>query len=75
MKQLISEASIKQNIFLVSFAGIALKLEKVGPIFSSFNSCPSILAIRYNRREETVSMPKYNIVLKNKTETLFWGFN
>ena len=28
-------------VFVIS-AGIALKLEKVGPVFSSFNPCPPI---------------------------------
>ena len=57
MKQLISKGSIKHNIFLVSFAGIALKLEKVGPTVQSI----SIIAIRYKRQQETVSMFKYSV--------------
>ena len=48
----------------VIFADMTLELERVGPIFSSVNQCPS-LAICSNRRQETVSMPKF--VLNNKT--------
>ena len=44
-KQIPSE-SINENFFWegggVIFAGIALKLEKVGPVVSSFNSCSSL---------------------------------
>ena len=38
------------------FAGIALKLEKVGPVVSSFNSCSSL---PLDDRTETVPMPNY----------------
>ena len=51
-------------IFLVIFAGIALKLENVGPIFSSLNLCPSLIAISYNRQQETVSMRKCSVKLQ-----------
>jgi len=120
IKQILSENTNHYNCYRdFFFAGITLKLEKVGPIFSSFNPCPSlltlgtrgifsratesfvssaasrhvfdrrpktrgavhflrldrnrkprnekplaprvILAIRSNRRQETVSMPKYNL--------------
>ena len=40
MKQMSSE-STKHDLFLVIFAGIASKLEKVGSTFSTFNPCPS----------------------------------
>ena len=33
---------INNNKFLVIFAAIPFKLEQVGPIFSSFNPCPSL---------------------------------
>ena len=42
---------------LVIFAGRALKLEKVGPIFSDFMST---FAIQSKRRQETVSRRKYS---------------
>ena len=118
IKQILSGNTNRDNFFVIFFAGIALKLEKVGQIFSSFNPCPSlltlgtrgifsratgsfvssaggrhvfgrrpktrpaghflrleqnrkprmkplaprvILAIRSNRRQETVSMPKHNL--------------
>ena len=35
--------------FVIFFAGIALKLEKVGQIFSSFNPCPSLLTLGTRR--------------------------
>ena len=119
IKQILSGNTNHDNFFVIFFASIALKLEKLGQIFSSFNPCPSlltlgtrgvfsratesfvssagsrhvfvrrpktrgaghfirldrnrktahekplaprvILAIRSNRRQETVSMPKYNL--------------
>ena len=50
--------STNQNILGVILAGIALKIENVGPIFPKFMS---ILAICSNRRQETVSVRKYNL--------------
>ena len=55
----ISFGSTTHNIFSAIFAGIALKLEKDGQIFK-FQSM-SILAIHYNRRQETVSKSKYGL--------------
>ena len=43
-------------IFLGDSSGLALKLQKVDPIFYKFQSV-SILAIRSNGWQETVSMP------------------
>ena len=43
-------------IILVIFEDVASKLEKIGPILSKFQST-SILAIRGNRWQETVSVP------------------
>ena len=40
-------------IYLVTFAGIALKRDKLGP--------SQILAISCNRRQETVSMPLHSL--------------
>ena len=56
-------------IFLVIFAGIALKLENVYPTFSSFNPCPS--RIRCNRRKGTFSKPK--LALDNKSGPIILG--
>ena len=58
-------------IFLVIFAGIALKLENVGPIFSILNPCPSLIAISYNRKQ----FQCVNVVLNNKSRPLFLEFN
>ena len=44
-------------IFLLIFENIASKLETIGPEFFKFKSI-SILAIRSNRRQETVSVPQ-----------------
>ena len=72
MKQLISKGSIKHNIFLVSFAGIVLKLEKVGPTFSRFNPFPSLPFVTNDNRKQFQCL---NVVLNNKTEQLFLKFN
>jgi len=48
-------ALLNHNNFRVIFAGIALKIEKGGPTFStSF----TILATRYKGQQETVPSPK-----------------
>ena len=47
-------------VFLVIFAGMALKLEKIGPFFFEFQFM-STLAINSNRRHEMVSMTKYSV--------------
>ena len=51
-------------IILVIFAGKALKVEKVGRAFLSFNPCPS-LAIHCNRLTEDIliKIPEYNILI------------
>ena len=72
MKQFISKGSIKHNIFLVSFASIALKLEKVGPTFSRFNQFPSLPCVTKDNRKQFQCL---NIVLNNKIEPLFLKFN
>jgi len=50
------QGELTMIIFWVIFENIASKLEKIGPIFSSFNPF-SFLAIGNNRRQETVSVP------------------
>ena len=47
-------------MFWLIFAGITLKLGTVGPIFSSFNSCP-LFALRSNKQLETVSVSEYSL--------------
>ena len=39
-------------LFLVSLAGITLKLKKVSTTISSFNPCPSLLSVHCNRKQE-----------------------
>ena len=46
-------------IFLVSFAGMALKLEKVSPTFSTFNPYPPYHPL--HQATKAVSMPKYSL--------------
>ena len=59
-KTIPSRSAHPNNQFLGDFAGIALKLERVGPIFFNFQSM-FILAIRcMQQRQGTVSMPKYS---------------
>ena len=43
---------IDNNKFLVIFAAIPFKLEQVGPIFSSFNPCPSLPFVATDDREQ-----------------------
>ena len=45
IKQILSGNTNHDNFFVIFFAGIALKLEKLGQIFSSFNPCPSLLTL------------------------------
>ena len=45
IKQILSGNTNRDNFFVIFFAGRALKLEKVGQIFSSFNPCPSLLTL------------------------------
>ena len=42
IKQISSEKA-RRNLFLVIFAGFALKGDKLAQFFSSFNTCPSSL--------------------------------
>ena len=45
-------SSERTIFFLVIFAGIELRLEKVGPTFSSFNSCPSMPSVEKDDRKQ-----------------------
>ena len=57
-------------IFLgVSFAEMALKLEKVGPTVSSLNPSPSFAT------DDRKQLQCLNIALNNKTGPLFLEFN
>ena len=49
------------------FTGIALKHEKVGPNFSSFNPCPSLVSVRTDNMTQNRCL---NIALNNKSQPL-----
>ena len=55
--------TIFHNFFLVTVAGIALKVEKVGHTFSSSNQCPSLPSVVTDDRKQFQCL---NIVLNNK---------
>ena len=54
------------------FACVALKLEKVSPIFPNFNPCPSLKSVATDDRKQ-FQCP--NLVSENKTGALFLEFN
>ena len=58
--------------FLVIFVEMASKLEKIGPIFSSFNPFPSLPSVATDDRKH-FQCPK--VVFNNKTRQLFLEFN
>ena len=58
-------------IFLVIFAGIALKLENFHPTLSSFNSCPSFAFVATDDREGQGTVSKPKLALDNKSGPLF----
>ena len=60
-------------IFLVIFAGIALKLENVHPTFSSFNSCPSFAFVATDDREGQGTVSKPKVALDNKSGPFILG--
>ena len=57
---------------LVNFEDMASKLEKIGPIFSSFNPFPSLPSVATDGRKQFQCR---KIVLNNKTRPLFLEFN
>ena len=63
--------AIAIKTFLLIFAGIALKLENVGPTFSSFNPHTSLPFVETDDRKQFQCL---NIVFNNKTAPLliFW---
>ena len=76
-KTIPSRSANPNNQFLGDFAGIALKLERVGPIFqflaqfSTFNPCSSLPSVACNRDREQFQCP--NIASDNKTEPISTG--
>ena len=58
--------------FWVFFAGMALKLEKIAPTFSSSNPYPSVSFFASDNRKDFLCL---NIILNNKTGPLFLEFN
>ena len=59
-------------IFLVGFGNTASKLEKIGPIFSSFNPLPSLPSVATDDRKQFQCR---KIVFNNKARALFLEFN
>ena len=59
-------------ISLLIFENIAPKLEKIGPIFSSFNPFPSLPSVATKDRKQFQCR---KIVFNNKTRPLFLEFN
>ena len=60
------------NIVLVIFENVASKLEKIGPIFSSFNPLPSLPSVATDDRKQ---FQYRKIVFNNKARPLFLEFN
>jgi len=58
--------------FLVIFEDIASKLEKIGPIFSSFNPSPSLPSVATEDRKQ---FQWRKIVFINKARPSFLEFN
>ena len=61
-----------QKHFLVIFAGISLKLEKLEPTFSSFYPCAFMSSVATDDRKQFQYL---NIALNNNTGPLFLEFN
>jgi len=59
-------------MFLLIFENIASKLEKIGPIFSSFNPFPSLPSVATDNRKQFQCR---KTVLNNKARPLFLEFN
>ena len=51
VKQISSGCMNHRNLEII-LAGIAFKLENVGPIFSSFNACPSSASVETDDRKQ-----------------------
>ena len=60
------------NNFLLIFENIASKLEKIGPILSSFNPFPSLPSLATDDRKQFQCR---KIVFNNKARPLFLEFN
>ena len=63
--------SLNHNTFLGIYEGVALKLEKVVPVLSSFNPCQSLPSVTTEDRKQ---FPRLKIVLNNKSGPLFLEF-
>ena len=68
----ISSGNTKDNVFLVIFAGRALKLEEAGQIVFTFQSMLN-LVMRCRRQQEAVSMSKSSLNKKKKLIIIFWN--
>ena len=72
IKQISDQGELNIIILGVIFAGIALKLGKVGPTFSCFNPHPSLPSVATDNGKQFQCL---NIILNNKTGPLFLEFN
>jgi len=75
MKKISNEFFQRQltiTIFVVIFKNIASKLEKIGPIFSSFNPFPSLPSVATDDRKQSQCC---KIAFNNKARPLFSEFN
>jgi len=66
------QLQLTKIIFVVIFKNIASKLEKIGPIFSSFNPFPSLPSVASNDRKQFQCR---KIAFNNKARPLFSEFN
>jgi len=66
------QGGLTTMIFLAIFESIASKLEKIGPIFSSFNPFSSLPSVATDDRKQFHCR---KIVLNNKARPLFLEFN
>ena len=69
--QLVSQQRLQEKLPRVTWP-IASKLEKIGPIFSSFNPFPSLPSVATDGRKQFQCR---KIVFNNKTRPLFLEFS
>ena len=65
MKEISNRKMYQEALAKIIFghlAGMALKLDKVGPVFSSFNPCPSLLSFATDDRKQ-FQYAKYSLQL------------
>ena len=73
-KQFDHGEQITMNMFLIVFVGIAFKRWITWPNFIKFQSMSILAMIPSNRRQETVSIPKYSLLKIKKLDHYFLEF-